>query len=467
MKVDRTTSVSKSIIDRAMGTDGYPAQAVLHAWIFHELNQPAWDITCIRTQDLVKYQPATATSGAITTTTTSNNTSTSNNNNDGNPNAPTHKWFQPVNDEFNINIVHNVSVTGVHYIFFKLCDSRSSNTQTEFKTVPFTWTADLIFRNPYGYTPARIYGLMPFYGLETGLLGVVLVAYLILMFRYSNELIPLHFALAFVMLIAIGESLLMYNAWMQVNELGPALCYPECGTPFLMAIVFSQAKSTLSRMFLLVVCMGLGVTRSSLPKKAWCGVFTLHVVFFTFSLNVDIQDVSNVVSGGVTDQVWTMPAILSDLVIVMWIFLAVSHTRKELKVKKQTLKLSLYDQLIRILTVVTMIWFFFVVLLMMKQFGIIPWPWRYAWVWQAFGQLGYFIVLCSVAWTWGPSNVSSQLAHSQQLAMTEEDAVEMTGTNGPGRGVDDVRFTIDDDDEDDEEEIDLEQSSQKHSVEAV
>ena len=113
-----------------------------------------------------------------------------------------------------------------------------------------------------------------------------------------------------------------------------------------------------------------------------------------------------------------------------------------------------------------MIWFFFVVLLMLKQFGIIPWPWRYAWVWQAFGQLGYFIVLCSVAWTWGPSNVSSQLAHSQQLAMTEEDAVEMTGTNGPGRGVDDIRFTIDDDD-DDEEEIDLEQSSQKHSVEAV
>jgi hypothetical protein len=46
-------------------------------------------------------------------------------------------------------------------------------------------------------------------------------------------------------------------------------------------------------------------------------------------------------------------------------------------------------------------WFFFVVVLMMKQYGLVPWPWRYAWVWQAFGQCGYFIVLCSVGWTWG------------------------------------------------------------------
>ena len=61
----------------------------------------------------------------------------------------------------------------------------------------------------------------------------------------------------------------------------------------------------------------------------------------------------------------------------------------------------MYDKLIKILTYVTMGWFFFVVVLMMKQYGLVPWPWRYAWVWQAFGQCGYFIVLCSVGWTWG------------------------------------------------------------------
>ena len=124
----------------------------------------------------------------------------------------------------------------------------------------------------------------------------------------------------------------MYNAWMQVNETGPALCYPTCRTPFLMAIVFSQLKSTLSRSFLLVVCMGLGVTRPTLPGIVWCAIVFVHVIFFSFSLNVDIQDVANVVSNGTTEQIWTMPAVLSDLFIVMWIFLALNHTRSELKV---------------------------------------------------------------------------------------------------------------------------------------
>ena len=47
-----------------------------------------------------------------------------------------------------------------------------------------------------------------------------------------------------------------------------------------------------------------------------------------------------------------------------WIFLAVQHTRKTLKNDRQTLKLSMYDKLIKILTYVTMGWFFFVVVLM-------------------------------------------------------------------------------------------------------
>jgi hypothetical protein len=84
-----------------------------------------------------------------------------------------------------------------------------------------------------------------------------------------------------------------------------------------MAIVFSQLKNTLSRVFLLVVCMGLGVTRATLPLKVWCAIVVLHVVYFGFSLNIDIQDVSNVVSGNQTDQIWTMPAVLSDLLIIM------------------------------------------------------------------------------------------------------------------------------------------------------
>ena len=66
----------------------------------------------------------------------------------------------------------------------------------------------------------------------------------------------------------------------------------------------------------------------------------------------------------------------------------------------------------------------------------------------------FLFSMCTAVET-GPSNVSSQLAHSQQLATSEEDAVEMTGGRGPGRGVseEDVDvFTIEEEDEDEEDD---------------
>jgi hypothetical protein len=313
MKIDRgSKAVTKETMDKAMGTEPAkaPPEAIIHVWIFHELDQPDWDLTCIESKYINSYDPSKPTG--------LKNMSNPVGTGEGRgANRPTHSWYAPVNDVYDVNVTHPVAMTGVHFIFFKVCDANTYATQHQFNKIPFTWHANLIFKNPYGYTPARIYGLMPFYGLETGLLALVLGLFVLLMVRHCGQLIPLHFALGFVMFIACGEALLMYNAWMQVNELGPALCYPSCKTPFLMAIVFSQLKNTLSRVFLLVVCMGLGVTRATLPLKVWCAIVVLHVVYFGFSLNIDIQDVSNVVSGNQTDQIWTMPAVLSDLLIIM------------------------------------------------------------------------------------------------------------------------------------------------------
>ena len=405
--------------------DGDGPQAVLHAWIFNADDQPAWEDVC---------SPASASSKI---------------------DAPSHAMFSPVPESspptFNINLTHVVLRTGIHYAFLKLCDKNSVAIKTDFGELNFDWHAKLVFRNPYGYTPARMYGLMPFYGLVAGLLGLVLICFLALMFKYRDQLIPLHGGIASIMCVAVLEAVLTYNAWMQVNELGPALCYPQCGTPFLAAIVVSQMKSTLSRAFLLVVCMGLGVTRAKFENKVWAAIISLHTVYFATSLNVDIQDVSNIVSGGTTDAVWTMPQVLSDLLIIMWIFLAISHTQKKLKQEKQTLKLKMYLKLVRIISFFTAFWVVFVVLLLMKDSKIIPWPWRYAWVWQAFSHVGYFFILCAVSWAWGPSNVSSQLAHSQQISMTEDDADEIELSGGV-RSTDVDAFTLEDDDDDDEDE---------------
>jgi hypothetical protein len=426
-------AIAKRAMERTPADLDSP-EAMLHAWIFNADNQPAWEEVC--------SEPLASTD----------------------VDKPSHAMFAPTVTDggrptFDINLTHVVYRTGVHYAFLKLCDKNSNAIETEFRKLKFDWHAYLVFRNPYGYTPARMYGLMPFYGLDAGMLGLALACFCVLMFRHRDQLISLHGGIVGIMCVAVLEAVLTYNAWMQVNELGPALCYPTCGAPFLSAIVISQMKSTLSRAFLLVVCMGLGVTRARFEMRVWGAIAGLHLVYFVTSLNVDIQDVSNIVSGATTDAVWTMPQVLSDLLIIMWIFLAISHTQKKLRQERQTLKLKMYVKLVRIISFFTAFWMLFVVLLLLKDAAVIPWPWRYAWVWQAFGHVGYFFILCAVSWSWGPSQVSSQLAHSQQIAMTEDDADQMEMSHAGARrsgGVDseDVDiFRLEDDDEDDDENV--------------
>ena len=92
-------------------------------------------------------------------------------------------------------------------------------------------------------------------------------------------------------------------------------------------------------------------------------------------------------------------------------------------------------------------------------------------MWQAFGHVGYFFILCAVSWSWGPSQVSSQLAHSQQIAMTEDDAndMELSGTIARGGGVnsEDVDIFRLEDDDDDKEDDDKEDEVENSGLEAV
>ena len=467
MRVKRTGDPSNDVVDRAMGIEdgGFAPQVAMHVWIFSDSVQPSWDEVC------TPRGPA------------SRNTSTASSSNNvvnivepGTDGSPTHAIVSPQAGEFVFNVSHVVAKTDIHYVFIKLCDIRTIDISHEYTDLNFDWATKLVFLNPYGYTPARMYGLMPFYGLNAGLIAVALLSFLALMFRHRDQLIPLHWGIAGIIVVAGLEAVLMYNAWMQVNETGPALCYPTCRAPFLAAVTMGELKSSLSRAFLLVVCMGLGVTRSGFPKKVWAAVVVLHAVYFAFSLNVDIQDVSNIVSGGTTDAVWTMPQVLSDLLIIMWIFLAISDTQRQLQKARQTLKLQMYAKLVRIMSIVVAGWFAFVTLLLLKDWGVIPWPWTYAWVWQAFAYLGYFLVLCAVAWAWGPSNVSSQLAHSQQIAMDEADAsddIELPGTSSNRIGrvatAEDINvFNLGDsgDDDDDIEDDDV-KDKDAHAMQAV
>jgi len=124
-KDNKGNVVPKSILDRAMGKSGSPPMAYLHAWIFHESNMPLWPVTCIESKRITEEgetktnQNATGKAGTVA-------------------NEPTHTWFLPDEREmYTINITHSVAQTGIHYIFFKLCDHQTYDNAHQYNSLYF------------------------------------------------------------------------------------------------------------------------------------------------------------------------------------------------------------------------------------------------------------------------------------------------------------------------------------------
>ena len=405
-------------------------QVALHVWIFSQYNTPqAKDLCAPRDMN-------SSIAGAASV-----------------PGAPKMWVFKPEKDgSFHMNATYYIQTTGLHYIFLKLCAVGSRALVHDYSRLNYTWNTDLIFLNPYGYTPARVYGFMPFFGLNSGLLGVVFLLFGVSMLRHREQLIRLHWGMLICIAVAILESALLYNTWMQVNEFGSALCYPSCQPGFLSAIVIGELKNTMARVFLLVVCMGLGVTKERLLKGVWFLILAVAAASFGFGVNLEIQSVSIIASGVELDPAVTLPSVMCDMFFLIWIFAAVQDTRKKLRAEKQTHKLSMYDKLARILIIVLAFWAGAVVLQTMKQFGLISWPWAYEWVWPCQEYVGYFVAVCLIAWSWGPSKVSSRLALSQQVATIDEDfgEIEIPDMERGDLEHNQNQFTIgDEDDEDD------------------
>merc|ERR1712167_412461 len=283
--------------------------------------------------------------------------------------------------------------------------STTTTTTTDELDGRWIMETNLKFINPYGYFSAHLYGLIPFFVVYTICVSIFLLAYLILALKHRAELIGLHYMTLILILITLVGSILYLNAFISGNDTGEPLCYPICGAAYLVAMVVDEIKNTLARLILLVVCLGLGVSK---------------------------------------------PMAL-------------------LVAQGQTFKHKMMTKLSKILAGFILVWSGTTVLLFIARIQIIIWPWQMEWVWFAVWYAIYLCAVMTIGWTWGPSESSSRLAHQLQLRLDDDDdeedveiGLEMGSTNFNGSGIvddgNDKMFSLDveddfgnaNDDEDDD-----------------
>ena len=281
---------------------------------------------------------------------------------------------------------------------------------------------ELEFRNPYGYLPAHLYGLVPFFAIHVGFVAVLLLFFLVQLYRYKTEIISIHYAILIIAVLTLVGSALYFITFAEANKTGQPICYPSCHAMYLVSMVVDELKNTMARLLILIVCLGLGVVKPELSSREKWQVFSLHLGYFVFSINEHFRTMTSLESSGEGGEAfWALPPVMLNIFILCWIYYALSKTQANLVTQGQTYKHKMYVKLANLLSGLVIIWSLATVVMFLARVGVIKWPWQMEWCWFAVWHFIFYLALGGIAHQWGPSDNSGSLSHQMQLSVVDDD----------------------------------------------
>ena len=128
--------------------------------------------------------------------------------------------------------------------------------------------------------------------------------------------------------IAVGaiECLAMFALYAVMNSTGQPAC---CPAPLLAlaAVALNTLKRTISRVLLLVICLGVGVVRPTLDKCRTGVVATVGSLFFVLVLWKDCSLLESNGAPKTSISALSLPVLFLDASFLTWIFYALAQVR--------------------------------------------------------------------------------------------------------------------------------------------
>ena len=257
----------------------------------------------------------------------------------------------------------DVPKEGKYWIVLGLCDPDTSNVKVSGKA---------IIMNPYGHIPARMYGIIPFTKWVLLIYTALFLAWIIRCCWYRKELMSVHVMITVVIGTFLFDTVIRLVMLSNFNHEG---VYDRKITMF--SLFITSATHTVARCLIIMVAMGLGVSKASLGSSMW-KIVVMGVVYFIFSLWDSI--VSTYSTDSKVNLYRIIPASLLDSFIYFWILQSLLDTIQELEDKKQTGKLDVFISLRNIIIVAvivsTLYNVLFSYLIMFKKIDSL---WKYQW----------------------------------------------------------------------------------------
>lgn len=231
-------------------------------------------------------------------------------------------------DEEGVCTTKNKSVFGL--VFYATKPMQSGNV---------TVIVDTEMRNSWGFLAALDYPFLTFYGIMTGVYGVYALAWVIAMMCQYKDLLRVQFWIGAVIALGMIEKVFFFSQYNAVNIDGS-----EGITLLMVAEFVSVAKRTLARLLVIVISLGFGIVKPRLgPSLVW--VTGIGMIYFMAAL---VEGVSRATSSsenngsGTRSNVTTLVIYLLDVAIVYYVYASITDTMRTLRLRRNTIKLSLY-----------------------------------------------------------------------------------------------------------------------------
>ncbi|XP_004633287.1 transmembrane protein 87B isoform X1 [Octodon degus] len=318
------------------------------------------------------------------------------------------------NQEGSMDVVARTQKDGFHIFIVSV--------KTEKTDASWNLNVSLSMMGPHGYISASDWPLMIFYMV----MCIVYILYGVLWLMWSacywKDILRIQFWIAAVIFLGMLEKAVFYSEYQNINNTGLST-----QGLLIFAELISAIKRTLARLLVIIVSLGYGIVKPRLGTVMH-RVIGLGLLYFIFAA---IEGVMRVIGGSKYLGVVLGDIILAviDSIFVWFIFISLAQTMKTLRLRKNTVKFSLYRHFTNTLifavlaSVVFMVW-------TTKTFRMAKCQsdWMELWVDDAFWSFLFSVILIVIMFLWRPSANNQRYAFMPLIDDSDDEVEEFMVT---------------------------------------
>ncbi|VDO96083.1 unnamed protein product [Soboliphyme baturini] len=282
---------------------------------------------------------------------------------------------------------------------------------------PHNFTIEVQWKATYGYLGAIDWPLLPFYGVMCGVYGFFGILWLIFCFLQWRDLLRIQYWIGAVIFLGMLEKTMFYAEYQIMNTKG----YSYDGV-IQAAELISSLKKTVSRILVIIVSIGFGVVKPRLGSTLH-RLVGLGIAYFVLSYVESIYRISKLPHDTTMDKLLVkIPLTLIDMVICYWIFSALVNTTRNLRLRRNEVKLALYRHFTNtlIFAVTASLIFMFWSLAVCGLSTCLS-NWQDVWLDVAFWHILFCLILFVIIILWRPTKNNQRYAFSPLLDNETDD----------------------------------------------